>query len=157
MKKYYISHIDFSEIEAVSTDEFSNENAVKKLTESGAINSKGKPDAKYLNTLSNTLSPSFFSKLIRRLARRRGGIRTVYDTLLKLQNAKEYTAMYLYIVIYYGFVEWQVPELIACLPAAPDALKVFLGEFMDDFDEFLRETAGQENAEAAPSVGDDSE
>ena len=56
MRKYYVSHVDLSEIEAISVDKTSLENAVEKLTEAGAINAKGKPDANTINNLSGSLS-----------------------------------------------------------------------------------------------------
>ena len=148
MKKYYVSHVDFSEIDALSNDEVTRENALAMLTEAGAVNGKGKPDTSYLNTLSGSFAFQFFGKLAKRLSRRRGGIRLVYEMLQKLSAAKEYTAMYLYIVIHYGFLEWQVPRQITCLPAVPDALKIWLSEFMADFEEFLTEMDAQEAAEA---------
>lgn len=56
----------------------------------------------------------------------------------KLYDRKEYTALFLYLAILYGFLEWQVPEKILLLPAVPDALKIFEGRFSGAFDERLR-------------------
>jgi hypothetical protein len=145
MRKYYESHVDFSEIETVTCDKISHENAIEKLTEAGAFNEKGKPNVNFLNTLSGATSAPFFTKLERRLARRRGGIGGAYETFKNLLSRKEYTAMYLYLVILYGFLEWRVPELLSYLPAAPDVLKIFMGEFLADFEEFLEEMAADED------------
>ena len=62
--------------------------------------------------------------------------------------------MYLYIVIQYGFLEWQVPEMLTYLPAVPEALKSYMTEFITDFEEFL---ASQEETIAEPAANDDSE
>lgn len=156
MRKYYMSHVDFSEIATVSTDEISKEIAISKLTESGAINEKGKPDANFLSTLCGSVSSPFFMKLHKRLSRRRGGIGGAYEILKKMHSAKEYTAMYLYIVIMYGFLEWQVPDLLVQLPAVPDALKMFMAEFIGDFEEFVNEIAIEEIQDENPAE-DDSE
>ena len=160
MRKYYMSHVDFSEIDTLSNDEITRKNALAMMTEAGAINAKGKPDANVINNLSGSSSYQFFSKLSKRLSRRRGGIRAVYELLQKMQAAKEYTAMYLYIVIHYGFLECQVPRLVTCLPVIPEALKMFLTEFMADFEEFMSELDAQETADAETpdtTAGDDSE
>jgi hypothetical protein len=139
MKKYYMSHVDFSEIDTITGDEITRENALAKLNEAGALNAKGKPDASFLSTLSASVSAPFFAKLQKRLSRRRGGAGGVYETLQRLYAGKEYTAMYLYIVIMYGFLEWQVPQTVSALPVVPEALKAFLAEFMSDFTEFINE------------------
>ena len=152
MRKYYVSHVDLSEIEAISVDKTSLEISIEKLTEAGAINAKGKPDINIINNLSGSLSFPFFGKLSRRLSRRRGGIRTFYETVQKLQSAKEFNALYLYIVIHYGFIEWQVPALVTCMPAVPDVLKAYINEFMADFEEFINE---QDAKEAESSDNDD--
>ena len=158
MKKYFVSHVDFTEIAAVSTDQITLDTAVEKLTEAGAINAKKKPDVNYLNTLSATVSLPFFSKLQKRLSRRRGGITAVHTLMKNLYTGKEYTAMFLYLVIQYGFLEWQVPEMLTYLPAVPDALKAYMTEFIADFEEFIAELAAQEKfAQEETADGDDSE
>ena len=154
MRKYYMSHVDFSEIETISKDETTREIAMTRLTEGGALNAKGKPDAGYMRNLSETFAPPFFAKLQRRLSRRRGGIGGAYEIFSRLQSGKEYTAMYLYLVILYGFLEWQVPQMVAQLPVVPEALKAFLTAFMEDFSSFM---ANMETAETESSVEDESE
>lgn len=156
MKKYYMAHVDFSEIATVSTDEITRENALARLTEVGAINAKGKPDVNYLNTLSGSISAPFFAKLQKRLSRRRGGIGGTYEILQRLYAGKEHTGMYLYIVIMYGFLEWQVPEILSLLPAVPEALKAFMTEFMVDFEECIAEMAEDEK-QVESGTADDSE
>jgi len=158
MRKYYESHVDFTEIATVSNDEISKDNAIERLTEAGAINAKGKPDVSHLSTFSASISAPFFTKLEKRLSRRRGGIAEAYETLKQMQDGKEFTAMYLYIVIMYGFLEWRVQGILAQLPAVPDALKAFMGEFMSDFEEYMSEMAArQEETQPVESSTDDSE
>ena len=139
MRKYYISHVDFSEIDAISNDETTREIALTRLNDAGAIDSDGNPDINYLNTLSGSVSIPFFTKLERRLSRRRGGVESAYEILQRLYDNEEYTAMYLYTVIMYGFIEWQVPQVVSMLPAVPEALKAFMSEFIADFSEFINE------------------
>jgi len=153
MKKYYVAHVDFSEIETVTTDQISHDAALERLTAEGALNAKGKPDPNYLNALSGSFAAPFLTKLARRVSRRRGGLAGVYETFKKLHAAKEYTAMYLYMAILYGFIEWRVPDIVTALPASPDALKLYMSEFMADFGEVLNELA----AENEPENFDESE
>ena len=53
-----------------------------------------------------------------------------------------------YLAILYGFLEWQVPEKILLLPAVPDALKAFEGDFLSALDERLAAEAGENEAPA---------
>ena len=47
--------------------------------------------------------------------------------------------------------------MLACLPAVPEALKVYMTEFLVDFEEFLTEMATEESSDDTESVIEDSE
>ena len=83
----------------------------------------------------------------KRISRRPGGIAGVKNTMQKLYDRKEYTALFLYLAILYGFLEWQVPEKILLLPAVPDALKIFEGDFLSVFDERMAVEASGESTD----------
>ena len=87
-------------------------------------------------------------KLKKRISRRPSGIAGAKDTMQKLYDRREYTALFLYLAILYGFLEWQVPEKILLLPAVPDALKAFEGDFLSALDERLAAEAGENEAPA---------
>ena len=157
MRKYYVAHVDFSEIDSITLDQISHDRAIEKLTGEGAIDEKKKPNVEYINLFSGSVSLPFFNKLERRMNRRRGGITGVRDTLQKLYKGKEYTAMYLLIAVYYGFMEWSVPDVLTCLPAAPAALSMFMGEFMEDFDEFIEDLESRSEDEDGDETDDESE
>ena len=53
----------------------------------------------------------------------------------------------MYLAILYGFLEWQVPEKILLLPAVPDALKIFEGDFLSVFDERMAVEASGESTD----------
>ena len=137
MKKYYLSHIDFSEIINITTDEEQLNHAQERMRELGMLTEKGKPSTGAISGMAQAGSDAFFIKLQKRLRRRSGGAAAVKDTLQMLCDRKDYYGFFLYITFLYGFVEWQVPERVVLLPAVPDALKCYCTEFTAAFDTFL--------------------
>lgn len=144
MKKYYMSFVDFSEIINVTADEEQLEKAKARMIELGILTEKGNPSTSRINSMTKAVVPAFFDKLKRRIRRRPGGITVVKNTVDKLCGNKEYTALFLYLCFLYGFMEWQVPEQIRLLPAAPDALKLFSSEFLSAFEEYLENSDPEE-------------
>jgi hypothetical protein len=141
MKKYYLSHIDFSELINVTTNEEQLSNARERMTELGLLTEKGNPATAAIGSMVSSLSKSFFLKLQRRLRNRSDGISAVRDTLKKLYDRKEYYGFYLYLSFLYGFLEWQVPSKLVLLPAVPEALRCYCTEFMLEFNKFIEENA----------------
>ena len=139
MRKYYLSHIDFSEIINVTADEKQINEAKKRMRELKFLTEKGNPSVGGIGIMTINTSKPFFAKLYRKMQRRRGGAEAVRDTLKKLFERKDYYGFYLYVAFLYGFLEWQVPEPVVLLPAVPEALKIYCSEFMDVFDFFLKE------------------
>ena len=133
MKKYYMSFVDFSEIVYVTADEEQLLQAKDRMTKLGLLTEKGNPSTSEISSATEHISAPFFAKLQKRIARRPGGIVTVRDTMKKLYDKKEYTAVFLYLSFLYGFLEWRVPEFISA------------------FDKYLETNApeGEENAEDA--------
>lgn len=139
MKKYYMAFVDFSEIENITADEEQLEKAKKRMLELGLLTEKSNPSPAQISVMTNSVSSPFFNKLNRRISRRPGGIKAVRDIVKKMCDKKEYTALFLYLCILYGFMEWQVPERIRLLPAVPDALKLFTVDFIAAFDTYMTE------------------
>jgi hypothetical protein len=154
MKKHQISHVDLSEIAAVTLNPERIQMSTVRLKALGAINGNGEVNINYLNTLSGALAAPFYAKLKRRLSRG-NEIIEFYDLMDKLRKSKEYTAMYLYLSIMYGFLEWQVPEPITHLPAVPDALITYLGEFMADLEELVFEDIAASDSESDGDTADE--
>lgn len=146
MKKYYLSHIDFSELINVTADPEQIKIARAKMQELGMLTEKGNPSVSSLTVTANNGSRSFFIKLRKRL-RRRGGIRGVRATLQMLHNRKDYYGFFMYIAFLYGFLEWQVPERVMLLPAVPEALKCYCGELLLALDKFLSSSKDSEDIE----------
>lgn len=143
MKKYYLSHIDFSELINVTADSEQIEKAKKRMVELGLLTEKGNPAPSVIESMTVNISKSFFAKLHRRLRRRAGGVSAVKDTLRKIYDSKDYTAFFLYVAFLYGFVEWQVPERIMLLPAVPEALKCYCNDFITALEAYLKENAAE--------------
>lgn len=147
MKKYYLSHIDFSELVNVTADEEQLGSARERMTELKLLTEKGNPATGAISSMVDSISRSFLEKLQRRLRYRNGGIREVRDTLNKLYGRKEYYGFFLYVSFLYGFLEWQVPKKLVLLPAVPEALRCYCTEFMSAFDKFIEENADSETSE----------
>lgn len=154
MKKYYMSFIDFSEVINITADPVQLTKATERMTDLGLLTEKGNPSVAQLNTLAVQTTGVFLDKLQKRVARRDGGICVVRDTFRKLFDKKEYHAMFFFLAFMYGFIQWQVPEKIALLPATPETLKIFMGEFISDFDKYMEteSEAATENAETEESI-----
>lgn len=136
MKKYYMSFVDFSEILNVTADEAQLKKAESRMAELGLLTEKGNPSPAQIGAAVGNEATPFFDKLNKRIARRPGGIVGVRDTMQKLYGSREYTALFLYLAILYGFLQWQVPEKLLLLPAVPDALKLFEGDLLAAFDSY---------------------
>ena len=147
MKKYYLSHIDFSELVNVTADEEQLKNAREQMIEQKLLTEKGNPATSTIRSMVDSISRSFLEKLQRRLRYRNGGIREVRDTLNKLYARKEYYGFFLYVSFLYGFLEWQVPKKLVLLPAVPEALRCYCTEFMAAFDKFIEENSDAETTE----------
>lgn len=147
MKKYFLSHIDFSELANVTADEEQLSSARTRMTELGLLTENDNPSTDAISTIVSGLSKSFFLKLERRLRYRNGGVLAVRDTLKKLYDCNDYYAFFLYISFLYGFLEWQVPGRVVLLPAVPEALRCYCSEFMAAFDKFIEENADKDVVE----------
>ena len=143
-----MSFLDFSEIINVTADEEQLTNACDRMAELELLTEKGNPSPAQIGIVAQAEAGPFYDKLKKRISRRPGGIAGVKNTMQKLYDRKEYTALFLYLAILYGFLEWQVPEKILLLPAVPDALKIFEGDFLAAFDERLAAEAAGESTDA---------
>lgn len=141
MKKYYLSHIDFSELVNVTADVEQLDNAKARMMELGLLTEKGNPATAAIGSMVDSLSKSFFIKLQRRLRYRNSGIASVKDTMKKLYDRKDYYGLFLYIAFLYGFLEWQVPGRVVLLPAVPEALKCYCTDLITAFDKFTEENS----------------
>ena len=146
MRKYYLSHIDFSEIVNVTADESQLRRARARMQRLGILTERGKPAISYIARYAERSSGSFLIKLSKRL-RNRGGIEAVGATLQMLFDRHDYYGFYLYLVFLYGFVEWQVPERVVLLPALPAVLKSYCEGFMKALGKFVSSDGNNDEPE----------
>lgn len=147
MKKYFLSHIDFSEVVNVTADEKQLSRARARMKALKLLTDKGKPLVSAISLTANTEAGALINKLRKRL-RRRGGVRAVNATLHMLYDRKDYYGFFLYLAFLYGFLEWQLPEKLTLLPAAPVALKCYCGEFLAAVDKY--QSGGKETESVEP-------
>lgn len=141
MRRYFMSIIDFSEIENITADENKIAELKVQMQKDGLLTEKGNPSNAQISALSKRVAERFLYKLSRRIQNRFGGLKGVYDTFQMLEQKKEYTAMYFYLAFLYGFLEWRVPRKVELLSSNSEALKIFFTEFSLRFEEFLNMSA----------------
>ena len=99
MKRYFMSIIDFSEIENITADETRTEELKEQLQKEGLLTEKGNPSNAQINALAKQVTERFLYKLSRRIQNRFGGIEGIYTAFRTLEQKKEYTAMYFYLAL----------------------------------------------------------
>ena len=156
MKKYYMAYVDMSEICNITADEEQKEIARDRMKELGLLTEKGKPSAEKIQQAADQKVPPLLEKLERRLRRRRdGGAAAVIRTMQMLYEQGDMPALYLYTAIFYGVIEWRVPEELALLPAEPKGLQLYMDRMMEYAGGFLEKLeTPPEEAEAYEASAD---
>lgn len=141
MKRYFESHIDFSEIESITTNEEQITATHDELAELGLLNGKKiNPEP-----ISEAIQPEmFFNRIDRRMRNRPSGLENMVSTLHMLYDRRDYYAVYLYVVFLFGFVQWRTPHPFAVLAANPDYLKQYLPELLQLLDEYMLSRQAEE-------------
>lgn len=140
MRRYYMSIIDFSEIENITANEELKEQLKDDLKKYGLLTEKGNPSNAQITQLVEQVAERFFFKLSRRIFTKNGGIEGVYNTFRLLEQKKDYAGMYFYLAFLYGFFGWRVPRKVCQLSSNDEALKVFFTEFCSRFEEYLQKS-----------------
>ena len=154
MRKYYVSYVDFAEFRNVTADASQLEAAEKALHDAGYLTDSGKADTHAISEFVGNIAPHFCQKLTRRLHYRPGGAGAVKDTLEKLMAQKEYTAVYLYLTLMYGYIQWKVPEPMILCSGNPQTLKALCTSFLACVQENIPEGEEEGSDDESP---DDSE
>lgn len=150
MRKYFTSHIDFSEIINITTEPEQLGKARRLLSELNILNAKDAPAVREINKETAVLAKPFLQKLHRRMIDRRGGITLVRDTLKMLYKRKDYYGCYFYIAFLYGYLEWQVPNKLVLMPAVPEVLQCYCTAIIRQFDKYIEKNVQTESEDAAP-------
>lgn len=147
MIRYFESHVDFSEVEYITTNEEQISRANDAMTELGLLKGKKLDNA----LITQTIKPEqFFTKLRNRVQHRRGGFSEIANNMRFLYDRKDYYGLYLYLVFLFGLIQWRTPRQFAVLSANPEYLKQYLTELMD-----ILEKYAAENSEVIASQAED--
>lgn len=147
MIRYFESHVDFSEVEYITTNEEQISRANDAMTELGLLKGKKLDNA----LITQTIKPEqFFTKLRNRVQHRRGGFSEIANNMRFLYDRKDYYGLYLYLVFLFGLIQWRTPRQFAVLSANPEYLKQYLTELMG-----ILEKYAAENSEVVASQAED--
>lgn len=147
MIRYFESHVDFSEVEYITTNEEQISRANDAMTELGLLKGKKLDNA----LITQTIKPEqFFTKLRNRVQHRRGGFSEIANNMRFLYDRKDYYGLYLYLVFLFGLIQWRTPRQFAVLSANPEYLKQYLTELMG-----ILEKYAAENSEVVASQTED--
>ena len=147
MIRYFESHVDFSEVEDITTNEEQISRANDAMTELGLLKGKKLDNA----LITQTIKPEqFFTKLRNRVQHRRGGFSEIANNMRFLYDRKDYYGLYLYLVFLFGLIQWRTPRQFAVLSANPEYLKQYLTELMG-----ILEKYAAENSEVVASQAED--
>lgn len=130
IRNRYTSLINSREYQAATCNEEARQSANNRLAEIGAIDGKGKPNEEFITEHAQNNGQSF----IRRYIAYFGGTDealTAVNTLLDMYDNEQYIAMYFYLAILYGQIDWRVPGLLSCLPVNMDGLIIYLDIFLN--------------------------
>ena len=136
MNNFNLSIVNASEIRFLTGDTREHENAAEMLAEHGLITEKGNPSVSGMAELNGYHTPKLLSRLSSRLKFSENGFEHMRNTYLKMYSEKDYTGMFLFTVLMYGFAGWRVPLDLNLISSRRELLKSFFGEFAGTLEEF---------------------
>lgn len=143
MTNYNLSITDLSEIRFLTGDIKARENPAEMLKERGFLTEKGNPSVSAIEGLSDRLSGSFLHRLSSKLKIRENGFERIKNTYLKMYSEKDYTGMYLFTAMIYGFVGWRTPLDLNLISFRRELLKIYFGEFVRTLEDFKPERSAE--------------
>ena len=136
MNNYNLSFINLSEIRFLTGDTKEPENADAVMQEHGLLTDKGNPSASGIAELNDYLTPLLLNRLSAKLKFRENGFECIRNTYLKMYSEKDYTGMFLFTVLMYGFIGWRTPLNLNLMSSRKEMLKIFFGEFVRTLEDF---------------------
>ena len=137
-----LSLINLSEIRFLTGDIGERENADAMMQERGLLTDKGNPSVSGMAELNVYHTPKLLSRLSLKLKFRENGFEHMRNTYLKMYSEKDYTGMFLFTVLMYGFIGRRVPLDLNLISSRRELLKIFFGEFVRTLEEFKPERSG---------------
>ena len=143
MNNYNLSFINLSEIRFLTGDTKEPENADAVMREHGLLTDKCNPSASGIAELNNYLTPLLLNRLSCKLKFRENSFECMRNTYLKMYSEKDYTGMFLFTVLMYGFIGWRTPLNLNLMSSRREMLKIFFGEFVRTLEDFKPERSAE--------------
>lgn len=136
MNNYNLSLINLSEIRFLTGDIGEQENADAMLQERGLLTDKGNPSVSGIAEQNEHDTPLLLNRLSGKLQFRENSFECIRNTYLKMYSEKDYTGMFLFTVLLYGFIGWRTSLNLNLMSSRKEMLKIFFGEFVRTLEDF---------------------
>ena len=136
MNNYNLSFVNLSEIRFLTGDIGEQENADAMMQERGLLTDKGNPSVSGIAEQNEHYTPLLLNRLSRKLQFRENSFECIRNTYLKMYSEKDYTGMFLFTVLLYGFIGWRTPLNLNLMSSRKEMLKIFFGEFVRTLEDF---------------------
>ena len=136
MNNYNLSLINLSEIRFLTGDIGEQENADAMLQERGLLTDKGNPSVSGIAEQNEHYTPLLLNRLSGKLQFRENSFECIRNTYLKMYSEKDYTGMFLFTVLLYGFIGWRTSLNLNLMSSRKEMLKIFFGEFVRTLEDF---------------------
>ena len=138
-----LSLINLSEIRFLTGDTGERENADAMMQERGLLTDKGNSSVSGIAELNNYLTPLLLKRLSAKLKFRENSFECIRNTYLKMYSEKDYTGMFLFTVLMYGFIGWRTPLNLNLMSSRREMLNIFFGEFVRTLEDFKPEWSAE--------------
>ena len=136
MNNYNLSFVNLSEIRFLTGDIGEQENADAMMQERGLLTDKGNPSVSGIAEQNEHDTPLLLNRLSRKLRFRENSFECIRNTYLKMYSEKDYTGMFLFTVLLYGFIGWRTSLNLNLMSSRKEMLKIFFGEFVRTLEDF---------------------
>ena len=136
MNNYNLSLINLSEIRFLTGDIGEQENADAMLQERGLLTDKGNPSVSGIAEQNEHDTPLLLNRISAKLQFRENSFECIRNTYLKMYSEKDYTGMFLFTVLLYGFIGWRTSLNLNLMSSRKEMLKIFFGEFVRTLEDF---------------------
>lgn len=136
MNNYNLSFVNLSEIRFLTGDIGEQENADAMMQERGLLTDKGNPSVSGIAEQNEHDTPLLLNRLSRKFQFRENSFECIRNTYLKMYSEKDYTGMFLFTVLMYGFIGWRTSLNLNLMSSRKEMLKIFFGEFVRTLEDF---------------------
>ena len=136
MNNYNLSLINLSEIRFLTGDIGEQENADSMMQERGLLTDKGNPSVSGIAEQNEHDTPLLLNRIWAKLQFRENSFECIRNTYLKMYSEKDYTGMFLFTVLLYGFIGWRTSLNLNLMSSRKEMLKIFFGEFVRTLEDF---------------------